>query len=73
VFAAFADSSKSARRAWSSGVGVDWFANRSFRAVLDVERTWFTLGAKPPATEKTLTAADRATETVVVGRVQLVF
>jgi phosphate-selective porin OprO/OprP len=73
VFAAFADPSKSARRAWSSGIGVDWFANRSLRAVLDFERTWFTLGAKPPATEKTLTSADRGDETVVVARVQLVF
>ena len=73
VFAAFADPAKSARRAWSSGAGVDWFANRSFRAVLDVERTWFTLGAKPPATEKTLAAADRPAETVVIGRIQLVF
>jgi phosphate-selective porin OprO/OprP len=57
VFAAFADPSKSARRAWSTGAGVDWFANRSFRAVLDFERTWLTL----------------RDETVVVGRVQLVF
>ena len=57
-----------------AGVGVDWFANRSFRAVLDVERTWFTLGAKPPATEKTLAAADRAAETVDDRRaIQLVF
>ena len=73
VFDKFADATKSARRAWSTGVGIDWFANRSFRAVLDVERTWFTLGAKPAATEKTLTVADRAAETVIVGRVQLVF
>jgi phosphate-selective porin OprO/OprP len=73
VFTAFADPAKSARRAWSTGAGVDWFANRSFRAVLDFERTWFTLGAKPLATEKTLTAADRPAETVVVGRIQLVF
>ena len=57
VFPAFADPAKSARRAWSTGAGVDWFANRSFRAVLDFERTWMTL----------------RTETVVVGRVQLVF
>lgn len=62
VFSAFADPAKSARRAWSTGAGVDWFANRSFRAVLDVERTWLALGAKPSASE-----------TVVVGRAQLVF
>jgi phosphate-selective porin OprO/OprP len=58
VFAGFADPARSARRAWSSGIGVDWFANRSFRAVLDAERTWLT---------------NRAHETVVTGRVQLVF
>ena len=73
VFSAFSDPAKSARRAWSTGAGVDWFANRSFRAVLDVEHTWFTLGAKPAAADKTLAAADRAAETVVIGRVQLVF
>jgi len=64
VFALFADPTKSVRRAWSSGLGVDWFANRSFRGVVDVERTWFTLGAK---------AGDRAAETSIIGRVQLVF
>jgi len=73
VFDAFADPAKSARRAWSTGGGIDWFANRSFRAVLDVEHTWFTLGAKPSAVDKTIAAADRASETVVIGRVQLVF
>lgn len=57
VFPVFADPARSARRAWSAGAGVDWFANRSFRAVLDLERTWLAL----------------RTETVVVGRVQLVF
>jgi phosphate-selective porin OprO/OprP len=62
--AGFADPTKSARRAWSGGLGVDWFANRSFRAVLDLERTWFTLGAK---------TGDRTAETSLVGRVQLVF
>jgi phosphate-selective porin OprO/OprP len=64
VFALMADPTKSARRAWSGGLGVDWFANRSFRAVLDLERTWFTLGAK---------VGDRAAETSIIGRVQLAF
>jgi phosphate-selective porin OprO/OprP len=68
VFAQFADPKKSVRRAWSSGIGVDWFANRSFRAVLDLERTWFSLGAKTGAT-----ASDRAAETSIIARVQLVF
>ena len=64
VFAVYADPTKSVRRAWSSGIGVDWFANRAFRGVLDLERTWFTLGAK---------TGDRASETTLLGRVQLVF
>jgi hypothetical protein len=68
VFGLFADPTKSARRAWSGGVGVDWFANKSFRAVLDLERTSFTLGAKSGTT-----ATDRAAETSIIGRVQLVF
>jgi phosphate-selective porin OprO and OprP len=68
VFALFADPTKSVRRAWSGGVGVDWFANRAFRGVLDLERTWFSLGAKTGAT-----ASDRAAETSIIARVQLVF
>lgn len=60
----FADPAKSARRAWSAGVGVDWFANKAFRFVLDLERTWYTLGSK---------TGDRAAETSITGRAQLVF
>jgi phosphate-selective porin OprO/OprP len=59
------DPSKSARRAWSAGGGVDWFANKTFRLVLDLERTWFRLGASM--------ATDRAPETSIIGRVQTVF
>ncbi|MFT3697405.1 MAG: porin [Kofleriaceae bacterium] len=64
VFADFVDPTKYVRRAWSGGVGVDWFANRSFRAVLNLDHTWYTLGAKQ---------GDRAAETVLLARVQLVF
>jgi phosphate-selective porin OprO and OprP len=63
--AGFADPTKSVRGAWSGGVGVDWFANKAFRAVLDLERTWFALGAAA--------GADRQTETSIEARVQLAF
>ena len=60
----FADPTKSARRAWSAGGGVNWYPNRSFRFVLDYERTWYRLGAK---------AGDRPPENSIIGRVQTVF
>ena len=62
--AKFADPTKSVRGAWSGGVGADWFANRAFRAVIDLERTWFDLGAK---------VGNRLPETSIEGRVQLAF
>lgn len=61
----FADPTKSSRRVWSAGGGVNWYPNKNFRFVVDVERTWFRLGAKD--------RNDRAPETSVVGRVQTVF
>jgi phosphate-selective porin OprO/OprP len=64
VFAQFADAAKSVLRARSGGIGVDWFANKAFRAVVDLERTYFTLGAK---------TGDRAPETSIEARVQLAF
>jgi phosphate-selective porin OprO/OprP len=60
----FADPTRSSRRTWSAGGGVDWYPNRSFRFVVDFERTWFRLGAKD---------GDRAAESSIVGRVQTVF
>jgi phosphate-selective porin OprO/OprP len=60
--AGFADPTKSVSGAWSGGVGVDWFANKAFRAVLDLERTWFELDN-----------ATRPTETSIEARVQLAF
>ena len=68
VFEKYVDPTRSARRAWSGGVGVDWWANRSVRALIDVERTWFTGGAKSGTA-----VADRIDETSIIGRVQLVF
>lgn len=60
----FADPTKSARRAWSAGAGTDWFLNRTFRFVLDVDHTWYTRGAK---------VGDRPSETSIIGRVQAAF
>ncbi len=68
VFEKYADPTKYASKAWSGGVGVDWWANRSFRALIDLERTWFTGGAKTGTI-----VSDRIDETSVIGRVQLVF
>ena len=62
--AGLADATKSARKAFSVGVGVDWLPNKSLRFVLDLERTTFHGGAR---------TGDRPTETTVVGRVQTVF
>lgn len=71
----FADATRSARRVTSAGAGLDWFPNKSVRFVLDLETTWFRLGAKDPAVTGTspTTAADRTTETTLVGRIQTVF
>jgi phosphate-selective porin OprO/OprP len=64
-----ADPTKSSRRAWSAGAGIDWFPNKNFRFVIDVERTWFRFGAK----DDTGMTIDRVPETSVVGRAQTVF
>ncbi|MFN0247752.1 MAG: OprO/OprP family phosphate-selective porin [Kofleriaceae bacterium] len=63
-----ADGQKSALRVWSAGAGVNWYANKNIRLVLDFERTWFRYGA----TDGT-TTVDRAPESSIVGRVQTVF
>ncbi len=64
----FMDATKSARRAWSVGGGIDWFMNRSIRLTFDLEHTWFTLGAKGETGP-----IDRVAETSLVSRVQAVF
>lgn len=61
----FADPSKSVRKAWSAGGGVDWFPNKNFRFVLDFERTWYDRGAKD--------GGNKPAETSMVGRVQTIF
>jgi phosphate-selective porin OprO/OprP len=66
--AKIADPTKSVLRAWSAGAGVDWFPNRTFRFVIDLERTWFRLGAKGDSGP-----VDRASETSIIGRAQTVF
>lgn len=60
----FADPTKSARRAWSAGVGLDWYANRTIRFYLDLDRTWYTRGAM---------MGDRPDETSIIGRAQAAF
>jgi phosphate-selective porin OprO/OprP len=60
----FADPMKSAKRAYSTGAGVDWFPNRALRFAVDLERTSYTLGGK---------TGDRPAETSIIGRAQTVF
>ena len=62
--AGLADPTRSARRAFSVGVGADYIPNRSLRFVLDLERTSFHGGAP---------SGDRPAETSLIGRVQTVF
>jgi phosphate-selective porin OprO/OprP len=62
--AGLADPTKSVRKAFSGGLGVDYVPNRGLRFVLDTEVTAFRGGAM---------TGDRATETSLVGRVQTVF
>ena len=64
-----ADGQRSALRVWSAGAGVNWYANKNVRLVLDYERTWFRYGAK----DKNGSTVDRAPESSMVGRVQTVF
>jgi phosphate-selective porin OprO/OprP len=62
--AGFADPTKSARRIWAAGVGLDWYPNRTIRFVLDLDRAWYTRGAK---------MGDRPDETSIIGRAQAAF
>jgi phosphate-selective porin OprO/OprP len=59
-----ADAAKAAKRAYSAGVGIDWFMNRAVRVGLNLDHTRFRLGA---------TDGDRAPESTFLGRVQAVF
>jgi len=60
----YADPTKSAKRTWSAGGGLDWFPNKSFRVVLDYERTWYDRGGK---------TGDKEAESSLVGRFQTIF
>ena len=60
----FADPTRSARRAWSEGVGADWYPDRTVRFMLDVDHTSYTRGA---------TMGDRPSETSIIGRAQAAF
>jgi hypothetical protein len=57
-----------ARASADPGPGLDWFPHRTFRFVIDLERTWFSLGAKSDTG-----AVDRTPETSIIGRAQTVF
>jgi phosphate-selective porin OprO/OprP len=45
-------------RAWSAGLGTDWYANRAIRFMLDLDHTWF---------------PDRPSETSIICRAQAAF
>lgn len=63
AFPLFADPAASARRARSVTLGANWYLNRSVKASLNVEHTWFDGGASNPVT--------REDETAVLSRIQL--
>jgi phosphate-selective porin OprO and OprP len=65
VFPTFADPNKSASQARAFGVGLNWYANRFFRAAVNFERTDFLGGAAG--------GKDRAPENTLSGRLQAVF
>jgi phosphate-selective porin OprO/OprP len=61
----FADSTRSARQATATGVGISWNANRAFRWMLDLHVTEFDGGAA--------SGADRPDEKALFTRLQLAF
>jgi phosphate-selective porin OprO/OprP len=65
VFPRFADPNTSARQARAFGVGLNWYANRFFRAALDYDRTDFVGGGAG--------GTDRAPENALMARMQAVF
>jgi len=65
VFPTFADPNQSARQARAFGVGVNWYANRFFRAAINYDRTDFVGGGSG--------GTDRAPENALIGRLQAVF
>jgi phosphate-selective porin OprO/OprP len=65
AFPTYADGAKSARRATSFGLGLNWYLNRNAKVMLDCERTYFIGGAANDS--------DRPTETALFGRFQVNF
>jgi phosphate-selective porin OprO/OprP len=61
-----AEAHRSARRAFAMGAGVNWWLSRQVRITLDYEETRFDGGAGTFAIVR-----DRATERVLLGRVQM--
>ena len=65
----FADLTKSASAAQSWGLGVNWYLNRNFKVNLDYDETAFNGGGGGTV----LVPLDRATERVVLSRVQITY
>ena len=66
----YADSTKSAQAIHAGTVALNWYANRDFRAQLDVEYAEFVGGGKPPADS---IYANRPTETTILTQAQFAF
>ena len=64
----FADPRQQVRRANAWGAGLNWYLDRSFRIMLDYDRTGFLGGASSGGQE-----IDRTPEQVLIGRAQIVF
>ncbi|MBC7974699.1 MAG: porin, partial [Myxococcales bacterium] len=60
----YADPTRSSKKTWSAGGGVDWFPNKNFRIILDFEHTWYDGGARE---------GDKEAESSLVGRFQTIF
>jgi phosphate-selective porin OprO/OprP len=69
TFPTYANPASNARSAQSYAAGVNWIPRRSFKAALNFEQTRFAGGAANP--DKTI--ADRKTENLLVGRLQVNF
>lgn len=70
LFAAgFADPTVSSREARAWGAGANWYLNRNVRVYADFVRTTFKLGVSPAPGQ----VADRAPESALMTRVQVVF
>ena len=64
----FADARQQVRGAHAWGAGINWYLDRSFRIMLDYDRTGFLGGASSGGQE-----IDRTPEQVLIGRAQIVF